>query len=56
MNLILELECRKSFIENEEDSVTDSPEGKPIKVKLENNSSLCYSEFVRQKPIPFTSV
>lgn len=29
---------------------------KPIKVELENNSSLCYSEFVRQKPIQFTSV
>lgn len=56
LNSKLELECRKFLIKNEEDSVPDSWGGKPIKVKLENNSSLCYSEFVRQKSIPFTSV
>ena len=55
-NSKLELECRKFFIKKEEDSVADSWGGKPIKVKLENNSSVCYSEFVRQKPIQFTSV
>ena len=56
LNSKLELECRKFFIKKKGDSVPDSWGGKPIKVELENNSSLCYSEVVRQKPIPFISV
>lgn len=55
-NSKLELECRKFLIKKEGDSVPDSWGGNRLRIELENNSSLCYSEFVRQKPIQFTSV
>ncbi len=56
MELETGIGMQKILHQERRNSAADSWGGKPIKVELENNSSLCYSEFVRQKSVPFTSV